>query len=294
MLNAIIFSFVSIDLVAPFNVVKIGNRKYRKDRGYAMEQELIRNTRGVLDNRIGDFKQSEQKAEIPMMIFGNTIINDGRRLLVCAQPLSHMTQPKQQVLGHMPVTDAVDLQRFFAEQSPEDLRLVSALRMNATFPYVLPVVRMPGRPAINIMDAGLRDNFGMETSMRFLTLFHDWLLQNTRDVIVLQVRDTREHELFRPEEQNSLLSMAIDPMVVIQNKWGTFQTYAQSYMKDLASYSLQPKLHFINLEYIPEKEERSAALNFHLTQKEKEDLYHSVYQRQNMAMVDTLLHYLQP
>lgn len=294
MLNAIIFSFVSIDLIAPFNEVKIGNRSYRKDRGYAMEEELIRNTKGILDNRIGDFRQSEQRAEIPMMIFGNTIINDGRRLLVCAQPLSHLVQPVHQVPGSKPVMDAVDMQRFFEGQSPEDLRLVSALRMNATFPYVLPVVRMPAQPALNIMDAGLRDNFGMETSMRFLTLFRDWMLQNTRDIIVLQIRDTREHELFRPEEQNSLLSMAIDPMVVIQNKWGTFQTYAQAYMKDLAALGLQHKLHFINLEYIPEKEDRSAALNFHLTQKEKEDLFLSMDRPRNQAMVDTLLHYLQP
>jgi hypothetical protein len=82
--------------------------------------------------------------------------------------------------------------------------------------------------------------------------------------------------------------------VVIHNKWGTFQTYSQTYMKDLAFCGLQHKLHFINFEYIPEKEDRSAALNFHLTQKEKEDLYRSMTRQQNRDMADTLLRYLKP
>jgi len=292
MLNAIIFSFVSIDLIAPFNTVKLDGQNYRRDRGYAMEQELIRNTEGILDNKIGDFKEAEKSAEIPMMIFGNTIINDGRKLLISSQPLSHMSQSRSRAVNDMPVIDAVDLQNLFAGQNPDRLRIVSALRMNATFPYVLPVVRMPAQPDMNIMDAGLRDNFGMETVMRYLGVFHDWIAQNTRDVIVLQVRDTREHELFKPEEQNTLLSMAVDPMVVIHNKWGTFQTYAQSYMKDLAVYGYGPKLHFINLEYIPEKRDQTAALNFHLTQKEKEDLSYSILQPQNRMMTDSLLSFL--
>jgi hypothetical protein len=292
-LNAIIFSFVSIDILAPFNKVSIAGHAYRKDRGYAMEEELINNTDGVLDNKIGDFRSAEASGSIPVMVFGNTIINDGRKLMISAQQLSHFTQSDQRYPNCPPVIDAVDYQTMFSRQNPNDLRVTAALRMNATFPYILPVVKLPTQPSMNVMDAGFRDNFGVETALRFVHLFRTWLQHNTRDIIVLQVRDTKEHDLFRMKEQNDLLSMAFDPLFVIHDKWESFQSYAHGYMKDMASSSeLGPKLHFISLEYIPEKEEKLAALNFHLTQKEKEDLYKSIAQPYNKAMSDTLLNLL--
>jgi len=293
-LNAIVFSFVSIDILAPFNKVYFAGHAYRKDRGYAMEQELVSNTEGVLDNNIGDFRKAEAAGEIPVMVIGNTIINDGRKLLISAQHLAHFTQSEKRYPQCPPVIDAIDYQTLFARQNPDDLRVTAALRMNATFPYILPVVKLPTQPAINVMDAGFRDNFGVENSLRFVQLFQDWLQKNSREVIVLQIRDTKEHDLFRMKEQNDLLSMAFDPLFVIHDKWESFQSYAHGYMKDLASASaLGPKLHFISLEYIPEREEKLAALNFHLTQKEKEDLYQSIGQPYNRAMCDTLLKLLQ-
>jgi hypothetical protein len=56
-----------------------------------------------------------------------------------------------------------------------NVNILSALRMNATFPYVLPNVWLPTNPIIDVMDAGLRDNFGQESSLRFIEVFKDWL-----------------------------------------------------------------------------------------------------------------------
>ncbi len=42
------------------------------------------------------------------------------------------------------------------------MRLLTALRINATFPYVLPNVWLPSKPVIDVMDAGLRDNYGQK------------------------------------------------------------------------------------------------------------------------------------
>jgi hypothetical protein len=44
LLNAIIFSFASVDFISPFNKITVAGHTYTKDRGYAMEQEMIRNT----------------------------------------------------------------------------------------------------------------------------------------------------------------------------------------------------------------------------------------------------------
>ena len=63
------------------------------------------------------------------------------------------------------------------------------MRMNATFPFVLPNIEMPTKPDIDVMDAGLRDNFGHETSLRFIDLFKPWLKENTAKVVIVEIRD---------------------------------------------------------------------------------------------------------
>src|SRR5205085_622606 len=81
LLNSIIFSFATVDIISPFNKISLGGYSYTKDRGYAMEQELIRNTEGLLDHNLGDYKQREANADIPQMIINGTIVNDGRKLM---------------------------------------------------------------------------------------------------------------------------------------------------------------------------------------------------------------------
>lgn len=289
LLNAIIFSFASVDLINPFNKISIEGHSYTKDRGYAMEHELVNNTGSMLDKTLGDFKKEEANADIPQMIFNGTIINDGRKLMMSAQPVAYLTRPEWTLNDSIdPPIDAVDFATMFEKQNPYSLRISSAIRMNATFPFILPVVRLPSRPIINVMDAGMRDNFGTEIAGRYLFVMRKWIEENAGNVIFLEIRDTREGEMHAPAEQSSLSSMISDPLFVIQNKWEVFQSYYHGYLKDYAPYVSGGKLRFISLEYVPEEKEKSAALNFHLTQKEKMDIYRSIYYPRNQAALDTL------
>ncbi len=294
LLNSIIFSLASVDLISPFRRITIDGRHYSKDRGYAMEQEYLYNTEGLLDQKLGDYTATEASGTIPAMIISSTIINDGRKLMIAAQPVGYLTQPAYALSDTVtPPIDAIDFATFFKNQDPYNLRLVTALRMNATFPYVLPVVKLPSKPQMNVMDAGLRDNFGTEVASRYLYVFRDWIKANTRGVIWLQIRDTREYEVFPSSEQANIGSMLADPLFVIHNKWEPFQSYNQGYIKDYAPYFLDGHLRFLTLQYIPEKKDKVASLNFHLTRQEKEDLYKTINNPYNQAVVDTLLHLLQ-
>lgn len=293
-LNSIIFSLASVDLISPFNKVSIAGYAYTRDRGYAMEQEMIRNTDGVLDQNIGYFKKREASGYIPQVIINGTIVNDGRKLMISGQPVGYLTQPEYSLAYPTPPIDAVDFATFFSGNDPYNLRLTSALRMNATFPFVLPVVKMPSRPRMNIMDAGLRDNFGSEINSRYVNVFRSWLIENTREVIFLEIRDTRENDVStNTDETSSLSSMLADPVFVIQNKWEAFQSYGHGFLKDYAPSVLNGKLKYITLEYVPQESKKVAALNFHLTQKEKEDLYNSIYNPENKRAIDTLVQHLQ-
>ena len=292
LLNAIIFSFASVDVVSPFNKISLAGYSYTKDRGYAMEQEMIRNTEGLLDKKIGDYKTKEFSGNIPEMVINGTIINDGRKLMMSAQPISYLTRPEYSLADTAPPIDAVDFATFFAKQNPYNLRITSALRMNATFPFILPVVKLPSQPRMNVMDAGLRDNFGVELATRYLYVFRDWINANTGEVIFVQIRDTRENATQRKTSQSaSLGKMLFDPVFAIQEKWQAFQSYNHGHVKDMIP-AFMDNIHFITLEYHPQTEDESAVLNFHLTNKERKDLRQSIYFPENQAAADSLVQLL--
>ncbi|MFI5195963.1 MAG: hypothetical protein ACHQD8_02645 [Chitinophagales bacterium] len=293
LLNSIIFSLASVDLVSPFNKINIAGYSYTRDRGYAVEQEMISNTEGLLDKNIGYFKKREATGQIPLLIINGTIVNDGRKLMISNQPVGYLTQPEYSLNEPNPPIDAVDFASFFTGADPYNLRITSALRMNATFPFILPVVKLPSLPVMNIMDAGLRDNFGGEVASRYLYVMRDWLLNNTREIIFLDIRDTRENDVGTNADQSSSLGkMLVDPLFVIQNKWEVFQSYSFGFLKDYTPSTLNGKLRFVTLQYVPRESKKVAALNFHLTQKEKEDLYQSIDNPENQAAIDTLLQLL--
>jgi len=282
LLNAVIFSLACVDLVSPFNKITVAGQRYSKDRGYAFDKELAANSENLLHYRLRDYQAYEAQGISPMLLVNGTIVNDGRRLLFSPQPVGYFTRSASSLGQEQPVIDAVDFAHFFEGQDPLNLQIMSALRMSATFPIVLPVVKMPSAPEMDIMDAGLRDNFGIESSMRYIATFRDWIKAHTGGVILLQVRDTRQYEPSEGAAENSMTGMILNPMFAIQQKWAAFQTYHQSYLEDFASADFPPgMLHKIVLQYIPQDKDKSAALNFHLTGREKKDLMLSVYNTDN-------------
>jgi len=290
LLNAVIFSLACVDFISPFNKITIAGRRYSKDRGYAFDKELESNTDGLLQLRLGDYKSVEATGMAPLMVISGTIINDGRKLMISPQPIAYLTRPEYSLGQTAPAIDAVDFAQYFSENDPLNLKLTTALRMSATFPVVLPVVKLPATHDVNIMDAGLRDNFGTENCLRYLHTFRNWIKDNTRDVIVLQIRDTRENRPTTPDEENSLASMMTSPLFAIQQKWGAFQTFSHNYMEDFTISCMDTtRIHFITLSYIPKKKEHGAALNFHLTAREKQDLLQSVNQEENQKAISRLI-----
>ena len=169
LLNPLFSSFVARDLASPAQKFKAGQYEYIKDRGYAFEQKLSINTKGVLNRQMKDLVYDEKNARIPLMFFNSVITRDSRSMVISTQPISFLMRPMYDSTRIPPMDpDAIDFSAFFYRQNPMNLRLLSALRMNATFPYVLPNVWLPTTPVIDVMDAGFRDNFGEQTAMSFM------------------------------------------------------------------------------------------------------------------------------
>jgi Patatin-like phospholipase len=272
LLNPIFSSMIARDIFAPAQKFAVGNYKYVKDRGYAFEQKLSDNTHGLLNTQIKDFTADEKAAKVPLIIFNSTITRDGRKMMIASQPLSFMMKPMVYANDTTASPDAVDFNALFAKQEPTNIRLLTVLRMNATFPYVLPNVWLPTVPVIDVMDAGLRDNFGQETTLRFIENFKDWITENTGGVIILQLRDRMKDNWQQPFESSDITDVLIKPGTMLQHNWYKLQDYAETDQYSYIHSGMDSLFHRITFMYVPEKEDKGAALNFHLTAREKRDV----------------------
>ncbi len=294
MLNAVSFSFVVNDLLIPWQRFRVGENQYRKDRGYMWEEQLNENTNGVLDKSITDYADAEKLGLIPMMVFTPTIIDDGRKLNVAAQPVAYLDRPSNFADEKKELkTDAIDLQNFFSQQDAAQLQFTTAIRMNATFPYIMPNVFLPTTPEIQTMDAGLRDNFGLETSMRYLDVFKEWINENVGDVIIVQMRDMKKNIAPKVSLHQSLMSKLFDPINSIYANWSDFQDFHFDEQINSSAYWLKPDLHILTFEYTPSETNSAASMTWHLTTKEKLDVVNAINNSHNQNELKKIISLLQ-
>lgn len=294
LLNALFTSFVARDLASPAQKFEVNGYQYIKDRGYAFEQKLNQNTHGVLNKQLRHYYEDEKSARTPMMFFSSVITQDSRKMLISTQPVSFLMKPVFDTAKLKDIEpDAVDYQSMFAAQDPLNLRLLTALRMNATFPYVLPNVWLPTNPVIDVMDAGLRDNYGLETTIRFLQVFEHWIKENTNGVVLIQICD-RKIAGWEPLKTGNITEIVTKPMLLLQYNWYKMQEYTQNDILCLSQQIMDKYLYKLSFQYLPEKEDARAALNFHLTRSEKRDLHDALYSSNNQQSFEYFRQLLKP
>jgi hypothetical protein len=282
LLNPTFSSLVSRDMFAPEQRFTVGPYSYLRDRGYSFETALNENTGGLLNKRLQDYAADEQAATIPLIIYHSVIARDGKKMLISTQPLRFMMQsPLDTAVTTTNIPDAVDFLSFFAAQNPLNLLILTALRMNATFPVVLPNVWLPTHPVIDVMDGGLRDNYGLENSLRFLSSMEDWIKENTSGVLMVQIRDRVAGGWEDPFEEEGIVANAVKPFLILQNNWYKIMEYGQNDMVSYFTSNSGLPVHKVVFQYASNKEENKAALNFHLTQREKQDIATSLGSKNN-------------
>jgi hypothetical protein len=294
LLNPVFSSLIARDLISPSQKFSYGPYRYVKDRGYAFEEKLDHNTKNILDKPIGFYKESEMKAQIPLMILSSTVTRDFKKMLISSQPISFMMQTEyKDSTTKMTGPDAIDFAALFKNQDPMNLRMLTALRMNATYPYILPSVWLPSKPVIDVMDAGLRDNSGAETSLRFLNVFRDWINENTRGVLVIQIRSRKKGSWEEGYKTGGILDVVTNPFTMMQTNWFRLQDYFQDDEITYLENALDNKLHRVSLMYIPKDPEGEAPLNFHLTAIEKKEVSASLHRENNVQAMKLIQNFLQ-
>lgn len=285
LLNPVFTSMIARDIFAPMQKFSVGNNRYVKDRGYAFEKKLSDNTHGLLNIQLKNIVEDEKQARVPMIIFNSVIKSDARKLLISTQPLSFMMKPRSFQADTSISADAVDFAALFKNQQPLNLRVLTAMRMNATFPYVLPNVWLPSKPVIDVMDAGLRDNVGAETSLRFIDNFKEWIKENTSGVILLQLRDRVNDDWQFNIEAQSLTDIIVTPATMLQHNWFSLQNYFQADQLNYFNNNNDSLLQKVAISYKPAVTEKTAALNFHLSAREKRDIMQAFYSEVNREAI---------
>lgn len=301
-LNAIIFSLLMNDLFVEFQSFEYAGLQYTKDRGYSFERQLSKNTNDFLDKPLKDYHDPEYKSEIPMMILAPTIINDGRKLYISPQNMSYMMNSLDS--GYMKdKINGVEFLRFFKNHGSENLRFLSGLRMSAAFPYITPNISLPSDPPLDIMDAGVTDNFGISDAVQFLFGFKDWIAENTSGVVLVSIRDSEKDGPIERKSNLSLLDKTTMPISSIYQNFESLQDITNDNKIEFARSWFNGTIDRVDIQYVPREyllENRSktdslkldnvkrASLSWRLTSKEKQSLIENIKTKKNQAAIQKI------
>jgi hypothetical protein len=225
-LSPIVRQFILRDL--PFFVLPW---RQHYDRGHALEDALADDS-GLRELRhtFSDLLDYERQGTIPSLIFSPMLVEDGRRLLISNVELADLTtidgeallaeNPSEIVVRLTSETheslssrdslefrniSAIPAIEFFQlfPQARNSFQVVTAVRMNATFPVVTPAGVLPTDTPRQVVDAGYYDNYGVDLATALLFAHRDWIARNTSGVVLVQIR------AFRNEKQRKVLDQPI-------------------------------------------------------------------------------------
>lgn len=294
-LNPIIFSFLVNDLFFKIRSHTYHGRSYNVDRGFTFEQTLNKNFEYIFDKTIADYSEYEKSAIIPTLIMSPTIANDGRKLYIASQPVSFMgvsssilKSPSQKIRG-------VDFQMLFKNNNAEDLRFLSALRMSASFPYITPNISLPTEPRIEIMDAGISDNFGVSDALRFINVFKEWIAKNTNGVILLVIRDSKTDSPVESTLIPSVIDRLTYPIASVYNNMTNMQDINNDVRAEVMQDVFKGELDVIEIAYDSfvftesvTTQTTRASLSWHLTTKEKRNIIDNIQIESNQQALQDL------
>lgn len=301
-LNPLIFSLLANDLFVGFTKFEYAGNLYLRDRGYTFEDQLNQITEGLMDKPIQAYRQYETSATIPMVILTPTIVNDGRKLYIASRPVSFMNSEVLNFPNYeFTKFSGVDFYNLFEKQGAENIRFLSALRMSATFPYITPNTTLPTEPPIQIMDAGISDNFGLSDAVRFQYAFKEWIAENTSGVIFLSIRDSPKLGTIAPKGGQTIIDDFTQPISSVYNNFENFQDINSDLQISLMKTWFKGSIDRIDLQYqtenyVPILQEMDsirqtsarASLSWRLTTREKQGVISNIYSQNNLEQLHKL------
>jgi len=287
LLNRMCFAASTNDIFFRYQSKLEQGHSYNYDRGMAFEADLNENTQNIMNHDLSYFSEPEQEGRIPVIIYSPTIVNDGRRLLISSQPLNFMTGSKSTLSGMASSYENIDIHQLLKGNTVDKLRFTSVLRMNATFPFVLPMVTLPTTPSIQIMDAGTRDNFGGKTTAQWMFAMRNWIKENTSGVMIIQIRDTKKMLTGQEIKKVTFLDKFTLPFSNIYGNFPRTQDFDQEELLKMSTISQLFPMRFVSVN-LREFAKNRISLSWHLTSKEKVKIKQAIQSEGNQRAVKVI------
>ncbi|MFK7920673.1 MAG: hypothetical protein AB8H47_01890, partial [Bacteroidia bacterium] len=287
LLNRLFFTQYA-DILLPSKKVELNGQSYNRDGGYSFDQQLAVNLPEFVGRRLGDYAFAEAQGQIPPVILTPTVLNQGRKLYIASNPVSYLTRPNRITDSYLSKASGIEFRRMFEEQGADSLLFTTALRMNATFPYVLPVVELPSEPVMQVMDAGAIDNYGTQTAVKYLFEFRDWFAANTSGIYFIQIRDNYREDPIRFGEKSNMFSSMMRPLGGGLYSMAEAKDMANDYLLEFMQEWYDGTVEVVPIEYPRESFEQPASLSWHLTQREKESIIESLDNQTNSMIFEKL------
>ena len=269
LLNSLATAIATRDIFFKYKKFEYNGNQYLKDRGHAFELQLHRNTDFLMEKTLADYEPYERESTIPVMVFSPTLINDGRRLLISSVETGfYQSAYINKVADYYGSVEDMEYKILMRDFGYEQTRFSSILRMSATFPYILPMVKLPGNLHYHVMDAGIRDNMGTKTTLKFLNAFENWIERNTSGVLIVRIRDVMRQNTIIDEQNYSIAEKLFLPLGNMLKNFIYVQDFEQDDQLSLATQNYNVPVHVVSFD-LRSKMDDEIALSFRLTSREK-------------------------
>ncbi|MCB0480613.1 MAG: hypothetical protein KDC83_04230 [Flavobacteriales bacterium] len=284
-LNPLSFAWVVNDLMIQYKYFEYNGLIYAKDRAYFFEKQLIQNTQGMLDKELGFYTSFVDQGMIPEMILTPTVANDGRRLLIGSRSTLYLNVAKKE--SEIMKSGNLDFFALFDGHGAPKMKFSSALRMNATFPYVLPNVTLPTDPRIEVMDAGIRDNYGYSTTMDYLKCIEHWADTALDNIVIVRIFDRPEIIRLKEKPKLSFIQSLFVPVGSVYTNMFNVQHMNGAQLYEFIPSSLQKKVRMVDF-ILDEKTGADIPLSWHITKRAEKDIEKGLKTPENQRSLNKL------
>ena len=178
------------------------------DRGRALEDQWKK-----LDISFEQLRAGEAEGRCPSLVISPMVVETGRRLLFSNLDLYGLTDLQarkrsgvsceSEDRGPLPPSggfrrfsrSAVEFFRAFPDayrgKNGDAFKVKTAVRMNATFPFITPAVNLPVCPPRRVVDAGYYDNYGINLAAAWAYQNRDWIRDTPRALPLCRSGPTR-------------------------------------------------------------------------------------------------------
>jgi hypothetical protein len=285
------------------------------DRGLTLEESWKRRMGqvGHDDATLTQWREEVKLGKRPAVIFNSTLVETGERYILSStdfeddRPIDCNDRSNNQINQH---TGRFE---FFKHYCRSDLKVRTAARLSATFPYVSPAARILMSdgwgnkeaakagiyiPQPHAVDGGYYDNYGMASLLDWLNRSLQNMKNRPRKVLIIEIRSYPEEETSATSDSRGFLFQTLNPLETILKVRGTGQLSHNLLDSELVRRTYESQkvevcsipFEFKNVD--SRGSPRPEPLNWHLTPEDKEALrnvWNSSEIRENVRKVREFL-----